>query len=52
MSGIRPADLVDAPEFIEVQAEVAEIIKGRVIVGHALSHDFKVLFLDHPGLVI
>ena len=52
VSGIRPSDLVDAPEFTEVQAEVAEILKGRVVVGHALSHDFKVLFLDHPRKLI
>ena len=52
MSGVRPSDLVNAPEFTEVQAEVAKILKGRVIVGHALNHDFKVLFLDHPRKLI
>ena len=52
VSGIRPSDLVDAPEFTEVQAEVAEILKGRIVVGHALSHDFKVLVLDHPRKLI
>merc|ERR1712226_467729 len=34
------------------QTEVAEIIKGRLLVGHALGHDFKVLFLDHPKRMI
>lgn len=52
VSGVRPEDLANAPTFAEVQAEVAEILKGRVIVGHALSHDFKVLFLDHPKKMI
>ena len=48
VSGIRPEDLVDAPEFKQVQSEVAELIKDRILVGHALHHDLKVLFLDHP----
>jgi len=52
VSGVRPSDLVNAPEFTEVQAEVSKILKGRVIVGHALNHDFKVLFLDHPRKLI
>jgi len=48
VSGVRPEDLQGAPEFKEVQAEVAELIKDRILVGHALHHDLKVLFLDHP----
>ncbi|XP_005580569.2 RNA exonuclease 4 isoform X3 [Macaca thibetana thibetana] len=31
-----------------VQKEVAEMLKGRILVGHALHNDLKVLFLDHP----
>merc|ERR1712018_800440 len=30
------------------QHEVAEILRGRVLVGHSLKHDLRVLFLDHP----
>ena len=52
MSGVRPQDLVGAPEFMEVQAEVAEMIRDRVLVGHAIHHDLKVLFLDHPKKMI
>ena len=51
-SGIRPSDLVDAPQFTEVQAEVAEILKDRIIVGHDLSHDFQALLLEHPQKLI
>ncbi|XP_032021448.1 RNA exonuclease 4 isoform X2 [Hylobates moloch] len=35
-------------ELEVVQKEVAEILKGRILVGHALHNDLKVLFLDHP----
>jgi len=52
VSGVRPQDLAGAPPFQEVQQEVADIIKGRLLVGHALKHDLKVLFLDHPKKLI
>ena len=52
MSGVRPEDLQGAPQFKEVQAEVSELLKGRIVVGHAIKHDFKVLFLDHPKKMI
>jgi len=52
VSGVRPEDLQGAPEFKEVQAEVSELLKGRILVGHAIRHDLKVLFLDHPKKMI
>jgi len=52
VSGVRPEDLHDAPEFSSVQQKVSEMIKGRVLVGHAIHHDLKVLFLDHPRKLI
>ena len=52
VSGVRPEDLQGAPEFKEVQTEVSELLKGRVLVGHAIRHDLKVLFLDHPKKMI
>ncbi|XP_064632734.1 RNA exonuclease 4-like [Lineus longissimus] len=48
VSGIRPADMVKGEEFSKVQKDVHDILKGRMLVGHALHNDFKVLFLDHP----
>ena len=42
VSGVRPEDLVGAPEFKQVQTEVAELIKDRLLVGHAIHHDLKV----------
>lgn len=48
VSGIRPAHMAAARSFEDVQADVARIIKDRVVVGHALRHDFTALLLDHP----
>ncbi|ELV12658.1 RNA exonuclease 4 [Tupaia chinensis] len=48
VSGVRPEHLRQGEEFEVVQKEVAEILKGRILVGHALHNDLKVLFLDHP----
>lgn len=48
ISGIAPKHMATAREFEEVQAQVAQIIHGRILVGHDLRHDFDVLLLDHP----
>ncbi|NXA74446.1 REXO4 exonuclease, partial [Thryothorus ludovicianus] len=48
VSGIRPQNLNTGEDFKTVQKEVAEILKGRILVGHALRNDLKVLLLDHP----
>ncbi|GAA5994043.1 hypothetical protein JCM5350_000057 [Sporobolomyces pararoseus] len=48
VSGVREQDLKNAPSFLEVQKEVSELLKGRILVGHALSNDTNVLLLSHP----
>lgn len=48
VSGVRPEDLETAEELETVQKEVNEMFKGRLLVGHAISNDEKVLFLNHP----
>lgn len=35
--------LVSGEQFAVVQKEVAEMLKGRILVGHALHNDLKVL---------
>ena len=35
-----------APEFKIVQKEVSELISGRVLIGHAVHHDLKVIKTD------
>nr|CDI52289.1 related to REX4-strong similarity to X.laevis XPMC2 protein [Melanopsichium pennsylvanicum 4] len=52
VSGVRPRDLKDAPYFSEVQGEVATLIKGKVLVGHAIQNDLKALLLSHPKPLI
>ncbi|XP_049864773.1 uncharacterized protein LOC126365994 [Schistocerca gregaria] len=48
VSGIRPENLKNAEDFKQVQKEVAELLRGRLLVGHALRNDLKVLYLSHP----
>ncbi|XP_058211114.1 uncharacterized protein LOC131323373 [Rhododendron vialii] len=47
ISGIRPQHLRKAKEFRVVQKKVAELIKGSILVGHALRNDLKALLLTH-----
>jgi DNA polymerase III epsilon subunit-like protein len=35
-------------EFEEAQRQVRDLLRGRVLVGHALERDFEVLHLSHP----
>lgn len=52
VSGVRPKDLRDAPSFETVQQEVADIFRGRVVVGHAIDNDLKALLLSHPRALL
>ncbi|XP_028394840.1 RNA exonuclease 4-like [Dendronephthya gigantea] len=48
VSGIRPFHLRNAPNFVDVQNDVAALIKDKILIGHSISTDLKVLLLDHP----
>ncbi|KAK1051373.1 3'-5' exonuclease [Friedmanniomyces endolithicus] len=50
VSGIKPHHMKPgvARSFAEVQADIAELLAGRVLVGHALKNDLQVLLLSHP----
>jgi DNA polymerase III epsilon subunit-like protein len=41
-----------AISFKEAQKKVADIIKDRILVGHAVYNDLKALMLDHPRILI
>lgn len=47
-SGVRPKDMIDARPFAEVQKQIAELLKDRILVGHAVHNDLKALLLSHP----
>ena len=47
-SGIEPRHLVGAPSFDRVQAQVAALMRGKLLVGHQLDSDLSVLKLTHP----
>ncbi|KAJ5298778.1 uncharacterized protein N7443_006898 [Penicillium atrosanguineum] len=48
VSGIAPKHMVEARSLEQAQKEVAEIMDGRVLVGHAVSNDLDALLLGHP----
>jgi len=52
VSGIRPEDIQDGCDFKVVQQEVSDLMQGRVLVGHSIKNDLKVLFLTHPKRMI
>lgn len=51
-SGVREEDVnpdsETAVEPYDAQKAVGEILKGRILVGHALKNDMRVLRLSHP----
>ncbi|KLO05859.1 ribonuclease H-like protein [Schizopora paradoxa] len=47
-SGVRERDMIKALPFPEVQERVANLLKDRVLVGHAVFNDLKALLLSHP----
>ena len=51
-SGIRERDLQGAPALASVRARVAKLIQGKLVVGHAVHNDLKVLKLHHPKACI
>ncbi|RUS70830.1 hypothetical protein EGW08_021401 [Elysia chlorotica] len=52
VSGVTRENLKTGEEFTKVQKEVSDIIRGKILIGHALQNDLKVLFLTHPHKMI
>ncbi|ODQ63991.1 RNA exonuclease 4, partial [Nadsonia fulvescens var. elongata DSM 6958] len=47
VSGVTPSCLREAVTFEQIQIDVAKILDGRVLVGHAVHHDLEALLLKH-----
>jgi len=52
VSGVTAAMLKNAMPFRTAQDKVAEIIKDKILVGHAIKNDFDALLLSHPRKLI
>ena len=48
VSGVTPQLLRSARTLEAVQADVAKLLDGRILVGHAIRKDLDVLLLGHP----
>ncbi len=48
ISGISPYMMSSARTFSTVQKDVAALLEGRILVGHAVRHDLEALLLSHP----
>lgn len=48
VSGITPQLLKSARTFESAQKDVANLLDGRILVGHAIRHDLDALLLGHP----
>ena len=47
VSGITPQLLQSARTFEAVQADVAKLLDGKILVGHAIKNDLEALLLSH-----
>uniref|UniRef100_A0AAY4AZH2 Exonuclease domain-containing protein n=1 Tax=Denticeps clupeoides TaxID=299321 RepID=A0AAY4AZH2_9TELE len=51
-SGIRKRDLKRATPFLEARGEILDVLRGKVVIGHALCNDFLALGFVPPGGLI
>lgn len=52
VSGIRPGDLNAGISLERCRTEVLEILRGKILVGHALKNDLHALDIQHPWYMI
>lgn len=52
VSGITPQLLSIARTLETVQQDIAKLIDGKVLIGHAVENDLNALFLGHPRRAI
>lgn len=51
-SGIRKRNMRDAIPFQLAQQQIRDILQGKIVVGHAVFNDFKVMQIQHEGKYI
>lgn len=47
-SGIRPRDLHGATPYAVARKEILKLVRGKVLIGHAIHNDLKALSYCHP----
>lgn len=52
VTGLTAKEVARGRDFFEVQREVAELIRNRMLIGHALHNDLAALLLSHPKALI
>ncbi|KAH7586578.1 Exonuclease [Nakaseomyces glabratus] len=48
VSGITPDHMKNAVSFKQAQQQLSDILKDKILVGHAVKHDLEALMLSHP----
>ena len=51
-SGLSPALIASGRPFEQVREEVERLIRGRVLIGHAIGNEFAALQLRHPRRLV
>ena len=48
VSGILPKHMIEARPLEQVQVDIAKLLDGNILVGHAIRNDLDALRLGHP----